>query len=136
MNMSAQHIHLIDGKQVAYDIDKCPICHPELTVTAPPTKDVLPRCYRKHDTIVCQVSRGLMSTTTYWAKGNAILHSVRKIQRDAQDKVLVGADNKPIWQQLTMRLSIAIAKIYRDELTKLIADVESQQTTSTVPQRA
>ena len=133
--MSAQHIHLIDGKQVTYDIDKCPICHPELTAQAPPTKDVLPRCYRKHDTIVCQVSKGLMSTTTYWAKGNAILHSVRKIQRDAQGKVIVGSDNNPLWMQLTMRLSIAIAKMYRDELTKLIADVEKRQESSTVPQR-
>ena len=134
--MSGQHVHVIDGKQVTYDDKTCPFCHPELAVPTPPTKEVLPRCYRKHDTIVCQVSKGLMSTTTYWAKGNAILHSVRKIQRDAQGKVLVGADNKPLWMQLTMRLSIAIAKIYRDELTKLIADVEQQQAGSTVPQRA
>ena len=130
-----QHIHVIDGKMVAYDEKTCPICHPELQQQKQQT--TLPRVYRKGNTIIVQVSKGLMSTTTYWAKGNALLHSVRRIQRDANNKVIRGQDGNPLWIQLTMRMSISIVKQYIAELAKLVNDIEKQtvQQTSNIPQR-
>ena len=130
-----QHVHVIDGKMVVYDEKTCPICHPELAQQKQQTS--LPRVYRKGNTIIVQVSKGLMSTTTYWAKGNALLHSVRRIQRDANNRVIRGQDGNPLWVQLTMRMSIAIAKDYVAELSKLINDIEKQtvQQVSNVPQR-
>jgi len=130
-----QHIHVIDGKMVAYDEKTCPICHPELAQQTQQT--TLPRVYRKGNTIIVQVSKGLMSTTTYWAKGNALLHSVRRIQRDANNKVIRGQDGNPLWIQLTMRMSISIVKQYIAELAKLVNDIEKQtvQQTSNIPQR-
>lgn len=132
---SGTHIHLIDGKQISYDNATCPICRPEAPPEPAPT--LLPRCYRKGNTIVTQVSKGLMSTTTWWTKENMLLHSVRRIQRDGQGNVLRGADNMPLWQQLTMRISIAIAKEYITELSKLVSDMEKQTPAkpSNVPQR-
>ena len=135
MLSSGTHIHLIDGKQISYDNATCPICRPEAVSEKAPT--VLPRCYRKSNTIVTQVSKGLMSTTTWWTKENMLLHSIRRIQRDGQGKVIRGADNNPLWQQLTMRISIAIAKQYITELSKLVSDMEKspQKASSNVPQR-
>lgn len=130
-----QHVHVIDGKIVAFDEATCPICHPELVQQRQASK--LPRVYRKGNTVIVQVSKGIMSTTTYWAEGNALLHSVRRIQRDANGRVIRGQDGNPLWTQLTMRMSIAIAKEYIGELAKLISDIEKQnvQQTSDVPQR-
>jgi len=131
----SQHIHVIDGKAVAFDEATCPICHPELAQQA--QQSVLPRVYRKGDTIVVQVSKGLMSTTTYWAKGNAILHSIRKMQRDKNGNVIRGQDGNPLWVQLTMRMSIAIVKQYITELSKMVNEIETQNNPQNieVPQR-
>jgi len=131
----AQHVHIIDGKVVAYDEATCPICHPELQQQR--QQSTLPRVYRKGNTIIVQVSKGLMSTTTYWAKGNALLHSVRRIQRDANNRVIRGQDGNPLWIQLTMRMSIAIAKQYVTELSKMISEIESQSNPqpANIPQR-
>lgn len=133
--MSAEHVHVIDGRQVTFPIDTCPICHPELNVPKSTGAKVYPRCYTKGNTIVTQASAGLMSTTTWWAEGNAMLHSVRRITRDGQQKVLIGSDGKPLWTQLTMRLSLAIAKMYRDELSKLIHTAENEPKPSDAPER-
>ena len=131
----SQHVHVIDGKIVAFDEATCPICHPELVQQR--QQSTLPRVYRKGDTIIVQVSKGIMSTTTYWAEGKAILHSVRRIQRDANGRVIRGQDGNPLWTQLTMRMSIAIAKQYVTELSKMINEIESQDNPqpANIPQR-
>ena len=130
-----QHVHVIDGKIVAFDEATCPICHPELAQQRQASR--LPRVYRKGNTIIVQVSKGIMSTTTYWAEGKAILHSVRRIQRDANGRVIRGQDGNPLWTQLTMRMSIAIAKQYVTELSKMINEIESQDNPqpANIPQR-
>jgi len=130
-----QHVHVIDGKIVAFDEATCPICHPELAQQRQASR--LPRVYRKGNTIIVQVSKGIMSTTTYWAEGKAILHSVRRIQRDANGRVIRGQDGNPLWVQLTMRMSIAIAKEYVTELSKMINEIESQDNPqpANIPQR-
>jgi len=135
MATSGAHIHVVDGKQLAYPDGKCPFCNPE--AVAPKGGEFVPKCYRKGDTIVVQASRGVMSTTTFWKKGNAIMHSVRKIQRGTDGKAVLGADKQPLWLQNSMRLSIAIAKEYFMELGKLLKEIETPASPSTtdVPQR-
>lgn len=132
--MSATHIHVIDGKQLSYSNDTCPICKPD----APePQAPFVPRAYRKALTIIVQVSKGIMSTTTWWAKGECFLHSVRKVQRDAQNVVMRDNKGMPLWLQVTMRLNTSLAKEYVTELMKLIKEVENvpEPTPSNVPQR-
>jgi len=130
-----QHVHIIDGKAVAFDEATCPICHPELVQQT--QQSILPRVYRKGDTIVVQVSKGLMSTTTYWAKENAILHSIKRMQRDKNGNIIRGQNGNPLWVQLTMRMSIAIAKEYVTELSKMLNEIETQNNpqSTEVPQR-
>jgi len=131
-----QHIHIVDGKQVAYPNNACPICG-----TAPAQPEparMIPNVHTKGITVVVQTTKLQMSTTTWYGKGNCFLHSIRRAQRDSAGKLMIGTDGRPLWNQLTIRMSVAIAKDYIRELSKLISDVEKPQTVppTTVPQRA
>jgi len=135
------HTHVIDGRIVTYPNDKCPICHPEKFATQN-EQQKLPRVYRKGNTIIIQISKGIMSTTTWWEKGDCFLHTVRKMARDKDGKVLRDGQNKPIWNELVMRMSISVAKQYIAELSGMINELESatyktadNKEVSTVPKR-
>jgi len=92
-----------------------------------------PKVYRKGDTIVCKLSKGLMITDTYWNDKNVILHTVGRMSRDASGKVLVGADQKPIWEKNTVRLSMNLTAQYISLLNQLVTE---KTTKSTIPERA
>jgi len=122
--MSAgQHIHVIDGKQLSYPNDRCPICRPE--IAQPSAEQKIPNVHRTGNTIVYQATKLQMATTNYYAEGKCLLHSVRKAQRDANNKLVIGADGKPLWNQITIRYSMSLMKDYVNEVLKLIHDVES-----------
>lgn len=135
--MSASHIHVIDNRQVSYPNDSCPICRPE-TQQQQQQMAFVPNVHRTGNTIVVQQSKGVMSTTNYWDKESVFLHSIRKIQRDADNRTMRGQDGKPLWGQLTIRMNLSLAKSYVVELSKLIAEVEKVPVSaqSSAPQRA
>jgi hypothetical protein len=78
-----------------------------------------------------------MSTTTWWKEGGVFLHSVRKMLRDNDEHVILGADEKPLWNDLTIRMNIPMAKDYLNALAVLLADVQTlpQQPTTEAPTR-
>lgn len=125
-----QHIHTIDGKPVAFDERTCPYCHPNAT---PKELKAYPTCYRKGNTVILQPSNNLMITDTYWADKNVVLHNTQRMQHDAQGRVVIGTDQKPVWQKDTMRLSIPLLEQYIMELSKLVRDVTQK---TNIPQRA
>lgn len=131
----SQHIHIVDGKQVSYPNNTCPICRPETTQPSEAVK--IPNCHRKGITVVVQTTKLQMSTTTWYEGGKCFLHSICRGARDGQGKLMIGQDGKPLWNQLTIRMNIAIAKEYIRELSKLISDIEKPQTEqqTTLPQR-
>jgi hypothetical protein len=131
MAQTAQHVHVIDGKTTSFDEKTCPYCHPNGTV---PSEKSYPAVYRKGLTVVVQPSKGLMITDTYWKDKNMFLHNTQRMQHDASGKVMIGKDEKPIWQKDTMRLSIPTLEKYIMELSKLVRDIQQQN--SGVPQRA
>ena len=118
------HTHVIDGKTLVYPNDKCPICHPELYANQNQGRK-LPRVYRKGNTVIVQISKGTMSTTTWWSDGNCFLHTIRKMARNYNGRVIRDDQGKPIWKELTMRITIPLAKQYISELSKLINELES-----------
>jgi len=118
------HTHVIDGKTLVYPNDKCPICHPELYANQN-QKRKLPRVYRKGNTVIVQISKGTMSTTTWWEKGNCFLHTIRKMMRNDKGRVIRSKDGTPMWWEQTMRITIPLAKQYISELSKLINELES-----------
>jgi len=135
------HTHVIDGKAYTYPDDACPICHPE-RFTNQSQQRKLPRTYRKGNTVIIQVSRGTMSTTTWWSNGNCFLHSVRKMARDRNGRVIRDGQGRPIWSELTMRITIPLMKQYIAELSKFINELESAtykngngEVVSTIPKR-
>ena len=135
------HTHVIDGKTVTYPNDRCPLCHPELYANRNQRRK-LPRVYRKGNTVIVQVSRGTMSTTTWWNQGNCFLHSVRKMARDRNGNVIRDGQGRPLWNEQTMRITMPLAKQYISELSKLINELESAtyktadgNVITTIPQR-
>jgi len=135
---SGAHIHVVDGKSVAYPNDACPICKPEL---AQQQAGRIPNVHRKGMTVVMQIAKSQMSTTTWYAKESCFLHSLRKMQLDSQNKVIRDSQGKPLWTQLTMRINIPLMKEWIVEVEKMMKELETapapapQQTTPTVPQR-
>lgn len=117
------HIHVIDGKSLTYPNNNCPICSPQTQQTR--EVQFVPKVYRKGDTIVMQTSKGVMSTTTWWAQGNAFMHSARKMLRDASGKVQIGADKFPLWNEISIRVSVPMMRQYVTELTRLLQDASS-----------
>jgi len=124
------HIHLIDGKQVAYPNDNCPICG---TSKAPAQKEAfIPMVYRKGNTVVTKATRFQMGTVTYWAGKTCFLMSMKKAVRGQDGKLAVTSDKKLIWNQITFRMTKDLLKQFVTELSKLIQDVEGG---GNVPQR-
>jgi len=129
------HIHIVDNQQVAYPNNACPICRPELMQQQQALS--IPNVHRKGVTVVMQVARSQMSTTTWYAKESCFLHSLRKMQLDANNKVMRDQTGKPLWTQLTMRINIPLMREWINEMLKLIKEFESQPTQqqSPIPQR-
>jgi len=136
MSSVPSHIHVIDNRQVSYPNNACPICRPE--TVQPSTEGKIPNVHRTADTIVYQASKLQMTTTNWYAEGNCFLHSIRRAQRDSNNKLMIGSDGKPLWNQLTIRINMALMKDYINEVLKLMKDVESGtlSTKTQVPQRA
>lgn len=121
---------MVDGKQVSYPNDDCPICG-----TAKKTEEkqpFIPTAYRKGNTVVTKASRFKIGTDTYWTEGKCILHSLKQVQRYADKKLMTDNEGKLVWNQITFRMSLDLAKQYVTELSKLIQDVEGG---GNVPQR-
>jgi len=130
------HIHVVDNRQISYPNDKCPICRPE--VAQEQQAQAIPNVHTKGQTVVMQVSKGQMSTTTWWAEGKCFLHSVRHISRSADNKVIRGSDGNPVWTQLTMRINIPLMIEYMLQVSTIIKQLETSQPVpaTQVPQRA
>jgi hypothetical protein len=123
------HTHTIDGKILSFDDNTCPYCHPEKAQQTPQEqKEVLPRTYRKGGTVVLKISRVTVVTTNYYQKENSFLQSVERIMRDQQEKVILGQDQKPLWDKVTVRIPMHIAKEWLMLLSTLVSESETQQT--------
>jgi len=130
MTQKGQHVHMVDGKTVPFDEATCPFCHPEKYQKS---EAVEQKVYRKGDTIVMKITKGLMVTVTYWKDKNVFLMDMQKIQRDASGKVIRGQDEMPLWAKMTVRLSTTLAQEFVFEFSKLLSEVTQS---SSVPQRA
>jgi len=128
MASKGQHVHMIDGQSVPYDNATCPLCHPELQQQKPTAE---PQVYRKGETVVVKISKGVMMTTTYWKDKNVLLHTISRMQRGADGKVLLDTGKQPLWAKTTTRLSIAVAEQFVMELSKLIRDVTQKASVPT-----
>jgi len=125
------HIHVIDGKQIAYPDGQCPFCNPQ--VTAPQQQVTVPTVYRKGNTVVLKISKGTMGTTTYWTKENSYLMSFKRLVFGTDRKVVRDNTGKPVWNNITMRVNADLLKQFIKELSSLINDMESG---TGVPQRS
>jgi hypothetical protein len=132
---NGMHIHIIDNKQVSFPNNNCPICG--TAVPQPQAGAKIPNVHRKGNTVVLQITKLQMGTVTWYQKGNALLMSLRKASRDNQGKLLRGQDGRPLWNQITIRVTIPLMKEFTAEISKLMSDIESTPTytQSTVPQR-
>lgn len=123
------HTHTIDGKIQTYDDTTCPFCHPEkATSQTQEQKEQLPRTYRKGGTVVLKISRVTVVTTNYYQKEHSLLQSTERIMRDQQQKVILGQDQKPLWEKVTVRIPIHTAKEWLMLLSTLVSESETQQT--------
>jgi len=124
------HIHVVDGKNVPYPDDACPICKPEIIQTKAETQ--IPQVYRKGSTVVTKISKGSMGTFTYWEKGKCFLVSTKKMMFGTDRKVVRDSKGMPLWNNITYRLSVELAKTFVSELSKLIQDIGGE---TSVPKR-
>lgn len=119
------HIHQLDGKPISYPNGQCPICNPKEAGQPQTTPtEVLPRVYRKGNTIVTKISKGTMATVTYWVKGKAYLMSISHMARDQADNVIRGSDGNPVWNKSTVRLSPQILKDFLFETDMMYHEIE------------
>lgn len=116
------HIHMVDGKQVTYPNDNCPICG----TYKQPTQKFIPNVHRTGNTVVLQVSKLQMATLTWYNEGKAFLFSLRKGVRDTNGKLLRQPDGKPMWNQITIRINIPLMKQLITEIQKYINELETQ----------
>jgi len=127
---SQTHIHVIDGKQLTYPNNACPICgtgqQPQQQATSGAS------AYLKGNTVVLKFSRASLLTVTFWTQQKAILMTMSEIARDAQNNLMRDEKNNPIWRKTTRRISVPILKDFVYELSKLISNVENP---SNVPKR-
>jgi hypothetical protein len=132
---TGMHIHVVDGKQVQYSNNACPICG-----TAPlpeAERKKVPNVHRKGNTIVLQVTRLQMATITWYSKESVFLMSLRKASKSSDGKVIRDNQGRPVWTQITMRVNVPLMKNLITEIGKMVKEVETTPTYTnpTVPQR-
>jgi len=91
-----------------------------------------PKVYRKEKVVVMRISKGVMVCTTYWKDKNVLLHTIQKMQRGNDGKVILDHNQKPLWVKTTTRIPMLLAQQYVMELSKLINDFTTK---NDVPQR-
>jgi hypothetical protein len=122
------HTHIIDNKIQTFDDTTCPFCHPEQQqLPKQDQQEQLPRAYRKGDTIVLKLSRVTLITTNFYKDKNCYLQSMSKIMRDNNGKVILGQDQKPLWNKQTVRIPIPTLKEWLMLLSTLASEIDSQQ---------
>jgi hypothetical protein len=127
------HTHVIDNKVVTMEDATCPICHPELAQQqATEGQEILPRAYRTAQTVVLKVNRVTMVTTNFYQEKKVFLQTLQSMMRDQTGKVILGQDQKPMWNKKTIRIPPKVLKEWLMELSTLVNEVES---TTTVPAR-
>jgi len=107
--------HVIDGKEIYFEKSKCPICRGTLQKMVEKKQTV----YRKGNTVVIKSGKNSLSTITWWKEGERFLMSVKEMVRDEKGKVVLGNDGKPMFNQLTIRLTVEQTK----ELVKLLDEM-------------
>jgi len=123
---NAMHVHVVDGKQMYFPNNSCPICG---TLQVPQAKKAfVPNVHRKGNTIVYQATRLQMMTTTWYQKEQVFLLSLRKAQRDSKGVVIRQNDGKPVWNQITIRINIPMLKQLVAEYEKFIKELETTPT--------
>jgi hypothetical protein len=127
------HTHTIDGKVISFDDKDCQICHPEQQgQPEQKEKEVLPRVYRKGETVVLKISKMTNATLTWWPEGKLYLMTVQRMLTDADGKIVFGSDNNPVWTKLTIRLTNVLLQNFLHEASTLYSEIENQKT---VPRR-
>jgi len=121
--MSQQyHKHVLDGKEVYYNAETCPICVPQQ-----PTQErerAPAEIYLKGDTLVIKVSKAQLMTVHHWAKGNAFLYSLKRMARDQKGNRILDRDGKVIWEQQTFRLNVPQTREVIKGLQELVTQSE------------
>jgi hypothetical protein len=121
------HTHLIDNKVLSFDENTCPICHPEQQQQQKQEQEeILPRVYRKVNTIVLKITKGRMLTVNYWTEGKVYLMTVQHILLKADDTAQLDKDGKAIWVKDTLRVPATILREYLSLTSILYNEVESK----------
>jgi len=125
------HKHVLDGKEVYYNADTCPICTPQQQTQQrerPPLK-----VYVKGETVIVQPSKAQLMTIHWWKDGNAFLMSYKRMARGADGNRILDRDGKPLWEQQTFRLNVPQMKEFITSLQQILAMAEGAKG---VPTRA
>ena len=96
------HIHVVDGKKLAWPADLCPICNPQLLVQA--RQQPQPQTYIKGNTLVYKASKAVMSTLTWWREGRMFLLSLKRLRFTEDGRMERDEQGQPLWDQLTIRI--------------------------------
>jgi len=112
--------HVIDGKEVYFPKDRCPICNPQTSPSVTKTVNV----YRKGGTIVIKGQKDTISTVTWWKDGEKFLVSVKHLDRDENGRITMGEDGKPLWNQQTIRLTLEQVKELLKLWSEMVTEIE------------
>lgn len=131
MSQQALHKHILDGREVYYPADTCPICTPQQQTQQ---RERIPvQVYVKGNTCVIKVSKAQMMTVHWWEQGNAFLVSHKRMSRGADGNRILDRDGKPLWEQQTFRLNISQMRDFIKSLQEISALAEGAKG---VPTRA
>jgi len=132
---NGMHVHIVDGKQVSYPNNACPICGTTSTFKAEQRK--IPNVHRKGNTIVLQVTKFQMGTITWYGKEGVFLMSLCKASRSSDGKMIRDNQGRPAWAKITVRVNVPLMKSLITEIGKMVKEVETTPTytSPTVPQR-
>lgn len=112
------HKHVLDGKEVHYSADTCPICNPQQTTQQRQREPA--SVYLKGETVVIKVSKAQLMTIHWWKDGNAFLFSHKRMARGVDGNRMLDREGMPIWEQQTFRLNVPLTKTLVQVLTELI----------------
>lgn len=100
---------------------------PKAEAEAKPADDeVLPRVYRKANTVVVKLRKTQIMTATYLPKQKAYLCGISKMAQDGQGNPIIGDDKRPVWEQQTVRLSLDTMIAYKMQLHDLIRETQEE----------
>jgi len=121
--MSQQyHKHVLDGKEVYYNAETCPICVPQQQTQQQERAPA--EVYNKGNTCIIKVSKAQLMTIHWWAKGNAFLFSHKRMARDQKGNRILDRDGKVIWEQVTFRLNVSLTRKLISSLQELVTQTE------------